>query len=80
MITLYQIQNLKKGDQVLLIPWGSTVQSSCTVVYNGPRLDATGEIVPGMPAILTLQIGEGPMTISWGYDGLNQGLPELSLP
>lgn len=80
MLTLYQIQKLKKDDPVMLTPYGSIIPCPCTVDYNGPRLDANGNTVPGMPGVLTLQVGEGPTTISWGYDGLSQGLPELSLP
>jgi hypothetical protein len=78
MLTLYQIQHLKIQDQVYYTPWQSS-PLLCSVIYNGARQDVNGNNVPGMPPVLTLQIGEGPTTISWGYDGLNNGLTELSL-
>jgi hypothetical protein len=80
MLTLYQLKALNVGASVNLTPYGSTISSSCTVIHNGPPLDGNGNAVPNFPDTLTLQIGSGPMTINWGYGGLNDGLSELSLP
>ena len=79
MLTFLQIQALTIGESVLYTPEGYG-PITCTVVRNGAPLDANNQPLPDYPPILTLQQGDGPTTIAWGYVGLSDGLPELALP
>jgi hypothetical protein len=81
MLTFTQIKALTLGQSVNYTPPGSgNNPSSCTVVRNGPPMDTNGNPMPNFPAQLMIQVGAGPMTVNWGYDGLYNGLIELSLP
>lgn len=79
MLTLTQIKALTIGQTVNYTPQGATGPTSSTVVRNGPPLDQSGTPIPNMPSQLMIQLGAGPMTVNWGYDGLGYGLNELAL-
>jgi hypothetical protein len=80
MLTFDQIKALDIGADINYTPHSSDVSVAGTVIKNGPNFDSSGNPISYMPSVLIVRLGAGPMQISWGYDGLGGGLPELALP